>query len=159
MFRYVYSLNLLLFLSEGFLCTSDCIGYLHFCFSYTIKEPEDGVFGTIDKNGTWSGIIAQLINKVSISTLLFCFSHMFRSKISLVVPTPSVSINTSIAACIGIHCDAWEWRVIDSQASQCMPIQAATLALTLTLGVGKPLDVYPMHFCFVIQGTIIYFSG
>ena len=64
--RYINSLDLFLCLSVGFLCTSDIIGYLHFCFSYTIKEPDDGVFGTIDKNGTWSGIIAQLINKVFI---------------------------------------------------------------------------------------------
>ena len=71
--RYIYCLDLFLFLSEVFLCPSDCIGYLHFCFSYTIKEPEDGLFGTIDKNGTWSGIIAQLINKVFIKTLLFVY--------------------------------------------------------------------------------------
>ena len=24
------------------------------------------------------------------------------------LPTPSVSVNASVAACIGIHCDAWE---------------------------------------------------
>ena len=25
------------------------------------------------------------------------------------IPTPSVSFNASVATCISIHCDAWEW--------------------------------------------------
>ena len=78
--RYIYSLDLFLFLSESFLCTSDCIGYLHFDFSYTIKEPEDAVFGTIDKNGTWSGIIAQLINKVFNKLYSLFITHSYLLK-------------------------------------------------------------------------------
>ena len=33
-------------------------------FSYTIKEPDDGQFGAVDENGTWSGFIGLLIRKV-----------------------------------------------------------------------------------------------
>ena len=25
------------------------------------------------------------------------------------IPIPSVSVNVSVAACIGIYCDAWQW--------------------------------------------------
>ena len=36
-----------------------------FCFfSYTIKEPDDGKFGAVDENGTWSVFIGLLIKKV-----------------------------------------------------------------------------------------------
>ena len=63
------------------------------------------------------------------------------------LPTPSVSVNASIAACIGIHCDAWESITRHSQASQCMPIQAAMLVLMLTLGVGTTKDILDLNMC------------
>ena len=33
-------------------------------WSYEIKEPEDKFWGAADENGTWSGMIGQLIRKV-----------------------------------------------------------------------------------------------
>ena len=35
-----------------------------FLWSYEIKEPEDKFWGAADENGTWSGMIGQLIRKV-----------------------------------------------------------------------------------------------
>ena len=39
-----------------------------FFYSYEIKEPSDGMFGGLHKNGSWSGIIGQLIQNVSHNT-------------------------------------------------------------------------------------------
>ena len=34
-------------------------------FSYEVTEPEDGEWGVMDKNGNWTGLIGQLVNKVT----------------------------------------------------------------------------------------------
>ena len=65
----------------------------------------------------------------------------------IVIPTPSVSVNasvaTSIATCIGIYCDAWEWgggyRFLSILSITMYANTMLTLTLPLLLGVGRPL--------------------
>ena len=41
-------------------------------FEYTIYETPDGVYGNMDENMNWNGMIKELIDKVSISLLQNC---------------------------------------------------------------------------------------
>ena len=51
------------------------------------------------------------------------------------ITTPNVNVSVSVKLDpIEIHCDAWKWRGIDFQASQCISM-ASNLTLSLTLGV------------------------
>ena len=34
-------------------------------FSYEVNEPADQAFGAVDENGTWSGMIGQILRHVS----------------------------------------------------------------------------------------------
>ena len=43
---------------------------MQFTFSYEVKEPEDKLWGNLLPSGEWSGMIGQIIRKVS----LFCRS-------------------------------------------------------------------------------------
>ena len=52
-----------------------------------------------------------------------------------VISTPSVSVNASVAACIGIHCDAWEW----GGGGDRFPSVTMYANTTLPLGVGRRL--------------------
>ena len=47
---------------------------LSFC-SYEIKEPSDGMYGSLQKNGSWSGIIGELIRKVNYNTVYHTFEY------------------------------------------------------------------------------------
>ena len=46
-----------------------------FLWSYEIKEPEDKFWGAADENGTWSGMIRQLIRKVVYCNINRCSGH------------------------------------------------------------------------------------
>ena len=52
--------------------------FCHLSFSFEIKEPSDGKYGALHKNGTWSGIIGQLSRNVK-------YMHAIQTKVHFIV--------------------------------------------------------------------------
>ena len=43
-------------------------------FSYEVNEPADQAFGSVDENGTWSGMIGQILRNVNKITTVYFFA-------------------------------------------------------------------------------------
>ena len=76
-------------------------------FTYTLRLPPDGQYGGEHSNGSWSGMVNELIQKRSDmivvdltitperSKVISYVKTLFNTKMVLVIKTPSASINLS----------------------------------------------------------------
>lgn len=44
-------------------------------FSFKIKLVDDGLYGAPEPNGSWTGMVGELINRVSILSLSLCLTN------------------------------------------------------------------------------------